>query len=74
MDIQSWWRVLLRTLQTSYKGEDQNDNAPEMIAASITNPLPEYSPTEALMAFFSIIDQDNGVESPAPLRQTSLFL
>ncbi|XP_070604696.1 protocadherin beta-16-like [Erythrolamprus reginae] len=40
--------------------EDENDNAPEIIVSSITNPLPENSPPETLVALFGIRDQDSG--------------
>ncbi|KAG8133042.1 hypothetical protein E2320_010861 [Naja naja] len=39
--------------------EDENDNAPEIIVSSITNPLPENSPWK-LWWLFGIRDQDSG--------------
>ncbi|XP_066479074.1 protocadherin beta-1-like [Tiliqua scincoides] len=40
--------------------EDENDNAPEMTIMSITSPLPEDSPTETVVALFSVTDHDSG--------------
>ncbi|KAM3840730.1 uncharacterized protein M6D78_007026 [Vipera latastei] len=40
--------------------EDENDNAPEIVVSSITNPLPENSPPETLVVLFGIRDQDSG--------------
>ncbi|XP_077166924.1 protocadherin beta-16-like isoform X11 [Paroedura picta] len=40
--------------------EDRNDNAPEVILTSLTSPLPEDSPSGAVVALFGIIDQDSG--------------
>ncbi|XP_053106752.1 protocadherin beta-16-like isoform X10 [Hemicordylus capensis] len=39
---------------------DQNDNDPEVIVTSITNPLPEDSPPETVVALISVIDPDSG--------------
>ncbi|KAK9403746.1 protocadherin beta-16-like [Crotalus adamanteus] len=40
--------------------EDENDNAPEIVVSSITNPLPENSPPETVVVLFGIRDQDSG--------------
>ncbi|XP_066480604.1 protocadherin beta-16-like [Tiliqua scincoides] len=40
--------------------EDENDNAPEVTIVSITSPLPEDSPTDTMVALFSVADQDSG--------------
>ncbi|ETE57250.1 Protocadherin beta-7, partial [Ophiophagus hannah] len=40
--------------------EDENDNYPEVTISSITNPLPENSPPETLLAVFSVKDEDSG--------------
>ncbi|XP_054840760.1 protocadherin beta-16-like [Eublepharis macularius] len=40
--------------------EDRNDNAPEVTLTSIASPLPEDSPTDMVVALFSVTDQDSG--------------
>ncbi|XP_062986042.1 protocadherin beta-16-like [Elgaria multicarinata webbii] len=40
--------------------EDENDNVPEVTVTSTTSPLPEDSPTETVVALFSVTDQDSG--------------
>ncbi|XP_015276553.1 PREDICTED: protocadherin beta-16-like, partial [Gekko japonicus] len=40
--------------------EDRNDHAPEVILTSVTTPLPEDSPTDIVVALFSVTDQDSG--------------
>ncbi|XP_077166930.1 protocadherin beta-16-like isoform X16 [Paroedura picta] len=40
--------------------EDMNDNAPEVILTSLTNPLPEDSPPDTVVALFRVTDRDSG--------------
>ncbi|XP_062986131.1 protocadherin beta-16-like isoform X2 [Elgaria multicarinata webbii] len=40
--------------------EDENDNVPEVTVTSSTSPLPEDSPTETVVALFSVTDRDSG--------------
>uniref|UniRef100_A0A8D0E0V4 Cadherin domain-containing protein n=1 Tax=Salvator merianae TaxID=96440 RepID=A0A8D0E0V4_SALMN len=40
--------------------QDENDNAPEVIVTSIQSPLSEDSPSNTVVALFSVSDQDSG--------------
>ncbi|XP_077166927.1 protocadherin beta-16-like isoform X14 [Paroedura picta] len=40
--------------------EDENDNAPEISAISVTSPLAEDSPLDTLVVLFSVTDRDSG--------------
>ncbi|XP_062986133.1 protocadherin beta-16-like isoform X4 [Elgaria multicarinata webbii] len=40
--------------------EDENDNVPEVTVTFTASPLPEDSPTETVVALFSVTDQDSG--------------
>ncbi|XP_069510269.1 protocadherin gamma-B5-like isoform X30 [Ambystoma mexicanum] len=39
---------------------DENDNAPEIAITSVTNPLPENSPPDTVVALIYVKDQDSG--------------
>ncbi|XP_078506876.1 uncharacterized protein LOC144767192 [Lissotriton helveticus] len=39
---------------------DENDNAPEITFTSITNPVPENSPLDTVVALINVHDQDSG--------------
>ncbi|XP_062835553.1 protocadherin gamma-B5 isoform X25 [Anolis carolinensis] len=39
---------------------DENDNAPEVILASLTSPIPENSTVGSLVAFINVNDRDSG--------------